>query len=228
MLLAPWKTASQTCHASLEAYNDSRYERFFYFNKRLGRVIHQHATLGDFLALPEAELGYKIAAFVRNPYDRAYSGFIQIQRDFESQPRISVNPEWISNLIRVQIGENMARIIAAGFDFDKWIANLPEYEIYDSGRNTNMPLHPAHYWTHCEGNTVDFVGKVEKFSEDFPEFCKFVGIETPEIKIENITEQQQSLGLGYSRYAGKMSRRSIDRINELFSADFDFFGYERL
>ncbi|MFY7835214.1 MAG: sulfotransferase family 2 domain-containing protein [Novosphingobium sp.] len=228
VLLAPWKTASQTCHETLAAFNDSKYERNFHFNQRLGRVVHQHVTLGDFLTLPEATLEYKLAAFVRNPYDRAYSGFIQIQRDFQLQPRMHISPLWVRDLVKAQIAENMTRVISAGFDFDEWIANLPEYEIFDSGRNTNMPLHPAHYWTHVQGKTVDFIGKVENFSSDLRKFCNFVGVDLPNIKLENLTEQNQHSPVAYSRYAGKMSRRSLDRINELFFADFDLFGYEKI
>lgn len=228
VLFSPWKTASTTLHASLERYNDNPYERFFHFNRRLGRVVHQHLTLGDFLALPEANLGYRTAAFVRNPYDRAYSGFIQIQRDFETQPRVHTSPEWISDLIKLQVSENMARVIAAGFDFDEWMSRLPEYEIYDCGRNTNMPLHPAHYWTHAEDFTVDFIGKVENFSSDYLGLCKFFNIEPPKIKTKNASENRQISRRSYSRYAGRMSRRSLDRINELYSRDFDLFGYETL
>ena len=82
VLMAPWKTASSTSHATLGHYNESPYDRGFHWNPTLGRVVHQHLTLADLLALPEGQLGYKIGAFVRNPYDRAYSGFMQLQRDF--------------------------------------------------------------------------------------------------------------------------------------------------
>lgn len=227
-MLAPWKTASQTCHASLDAYNDSPYDRFFHFNPVLGRVVHQHVTLADLAAMPEGRLDYKLAAFVRNPYDRAYSGFIQIQRDFNDQPRQSVEPQWVGDLIRTQISENMARIIAAGFDFDAWIAALPDYEVFECGRNTNMPLHPAHYWTQCGSREAHFVGKVEHFSHDFAAFCALIDIAVPDIRVQNVTADQPTGSNCYSRYASRMSRKSLDRINDLFARDFELFGYERL
>lgn len=229
ILLSPWKTASQTLHASLHGYNDSPYERSFYFNETLGRVVNQHKTLADVMALPEGIIGYKIAAFVRNPYDRAYSGFLQIQRDFQCQPREAFEPSWVGDLVKAQISENMTRIIKAAFDFDTWIALLPEYEIFDSGRNTNMPLHPAHYWTHVAGRPkADFVGKVESFNEDFSAFCEFVRIEMPLIQIRNATEGEGGAKIGSSKYAGRMSRKSRDKINELFAKDFDIFNYVKL
>jgi hypothetical protein len=223
-MLAPWKTASQTLRASLAEYNQSPYDPFFHFNPLLGRTVHQHVTLGDLQSMPEGQLGYRICAFVRNPYDRAYSGFLQLQRDFRDQPRSNFEPAWVGDLVRAQIGENMSRIIAAGFDFDKWISILPEYEVFDSGRNTNMPLHPAHYWTHAEGRTADFVGRVETFEADFAAFCKLIGIETPPIELRNVSDGTFA-EIGESRYAGKMSRRSLDRINTLFARDFELFGY---
>jgi hypothetical protein len=227
-LLAPWKTASQTAHASLQQYNESPYPRHFHFNHHLKRAVHQHLTLADFLTLPEGKNGFKIGSFVRNPYDRAYSGFLQIQRDFEVQPKMSFDLNWIGEMVRDQISENMRRVILAEFDFEKWICNLPEYEVYEIGRNTNLPLHPAHYWTHAIGYAVDFVGKVERFDRDFSKFCELIGIDTPDIFSQNATSVTEHEKLGYSHYAGRMSRRSIERINHLFERDFELFGYEML
>lgn len=230
VLLSPWKTASSTCHARLERYNESIYDRFFAFNPHLNRVVHQHITLAEFLALPESQLGYKTATFVRNPYDRAYSGFVQIQRDFEDQPKRDFNPGWIGNLVREQITENMSRVISAGFDFDEWLRILPDHEVFDVGRNTNMCLHPAHYWTHVNNRQeVGFIGKVENFESDFKTFCDLVGIETPPILNSNLSQpdERSESGSG-SRYAGRMSRRSLDRINDLFADDFKWFNYGKL
>lgn len=227
-MLAPWKTASQTCHASLKRYNESPYDRYFHFNPSLGRVVHQHLTLSDLMALPEGRLGYKKAAFVRNPYDRAYSGFIQIQRDFQIQPKIPIEPNWIRDLIKAQISENISKVIAAGFDFDTWITLLSEYEIYQPGRNTNLPFHPAHYWTHHNNYVVDFIGKVEKFDEEFFRFCELMELDVPKIQKANISEEISPPQSQYSRYAHRMSRRSLDRINELFARDFELFEYQTL
>ena len=230
ILMAPWKTASSTCHATLEKYNESPYERFFHFQPLLNRVVHQHITLGDLGALPEGGLGYSICAFVRNPYDRAFSGFVQLQRDFAEQPSRDFEPKWVGDLVRAQISENMARIVAAGFDFDEWLSKLPDYEVFDVGRNTSMVLHPAHYWTHVNGERrAAFIGKVETFDQDFRELCEKIGIDEPRIVPANLSadrtgERQAS----ESKYAERMSRRSLDRINELFADDFALFGYQLL
>jgi hypothetical protein len=227
-LLAPWKTASQTAHGCLERYNESPYSRFFYFNPHLNRVVHQHLTLADFRALPESGMVAKIGSFVRNPYDRCYSGFMQIQRDFEIQPRMRFEPKWVGDLVRDQISRNMQRVIRAEMMFDKWICELPEYDVFEAGANTNCPLHPAHYWTHAGASEVDFIGKVESFRSEFDRFCSFIGIDAPPIRIENVSDPAQHRPRSYSRYAGRMSRRALDRINDLFARDFELFGYARL
>lgn len=224
--MAPWKTASSSCHSSLASFNQSAYPRFFHFNPHLNRVVHQHATLADLLALPEGKLGYAIGSFVRNPYDRAYSGFLQIQRDVENQSRLHFETEWIGALVKTQIATNMSRLISAGLDFNKWIQILPAHEVFEPGHNTNMVLHPCHYWTHVNGEQkVGFVGKVEQFDADFERFCDFVAIEQPAIQVANVSTGQVQQATGESRYAARMSRAALDRINELFALDFDYFGY---
>ncbi|MER9845661.1 sulfotransferase family 2 domain-containing protein [Mesorhizobium australicum] len=228
VLFSPWKTASSTCNDRLELYNESTYSKFFYFNKHLNRVTHQHITISEFKSLPESKLGYATASFVRNPYDRAYSGFLQLQRDIANQPQADFPQGWIRDLVKAQLSENQKRIAESGYDFNRWIMLLPEYEIIDVGRNTNMPLHPATYWTHFAGEPyVDFIGKVEEFERDFEVFCQRSGLDTPPKINQNVTTLSSPDRRGY-RYTESMSHRAICRINEVFKVDFDLLGYEML
>ena len=229
VLLSPWKTASSTCHERLSSYNESLYSRFFQFNKHLNRVVHQHITFSEFLSLPEAQLGYTVGAFIRNPYDRAYSGFIQVQRDIALQPHAQFPDRWVKDLVMTQLTENSRRLIQSGYDFNEWILSIPEYEIFEVGRNTNFPLHPSHYWTHSSGTrVVDYIGKVERFEDDFSEFCLKVGIPVQPILNVNVTASEEprgSMPLGY-KYLSRMSATAIARINDLFRKDFELFGYD--
>jgi hypothetical protein len=171
MMLGPWKTASQTTRARLRRYDESQYPTFFYFNTYLNRVVHQHITRAEFECLPEAKLGYLAATFVRNPYDRAYSGFRQLQKDIQEQPSASFPEPWIRDLVRQQLAENFAQLCRAGFQFDDWIALVRDEQVYEIGRNSNFPLHPAHYWFHIgDVRAVDFIGQVETFEADFRRF----------------------------------------------------------
>jgi hypothetical protein len=229
VILAPWKSASQTMRARLGNHCESPYETFFYFNEHLKRVVHQHITFADFSALPESRLGYRVAAFVRNPYDRAYSGFRQLQKDLEEQPRSPYLSPWIRRLVMAQLAENAAGLLRAGLDFNTWLAELDEGLIVETGRNTNFPLHPAHYWTHVAGKqAVGFVGRVERFEDDFGHLCRWLEIAPDSAMNVNVDGSDAELESGGYRHTAKMSPSSIRRIEELFAADFDLFGYERL
>lgn len=226
VLLSPWKTASSTCHVRLGAYNESTYSLFFYFNTSFNRVVHQHITFTEFQSLPEGQLGYTSGAFIRNPYDRAYSGFIQIQRDIANQPQANFPEKWIKDLVTAQLEENSRRLAVCEYDFNRWILSLPEYEIFDTGRNTNMPLHPSHYWTHSTRGRVDFIGKVERFEVDFDAFCAKVAIPSPPVINANVGADTALGTIRGFRYVSRMSPAAISRINELFRKDFELFDYE--
>jgi Sulfotransferase family len=228
VLFSPWKTASSTLHATLSQHNESAYPRLFYFNQYLNRVVTQHITAAEFLALPEGQLSYLKASFVRNPYDRAYSGFLQLQYDICHHPKVQFESQWVKELVKSQLVENQKRLIEAEYDFNKWILSLPEYEILEVGRNTSMPLHPSHYWTHICGNPcVDFTGKVEDFELDLQRFCAHVNIEYPSIKLQNVrySPKLDEVGGRKYRYLSQMSSLAISRINETFRDDFNFFNY---
>jgi len=213
----------------LGKYDQSPYSPFFYFNPTLNRVVHQHITCADFLALPESKLNYFKASFVRNPYDRVYSGFIQLQRDIEEQRGASISPEWIRKLVMIQLEENLAQLTRANFDFDAWWASVPEHLVFEAGRNTNFPLHPANYWTHVNKVAyVDFVGKAEQFEQDFTALCQRLDIHDADEGNVNITPTTGGGTPGSPRYTSRMSRASISKINTLFQDDFDLFGYEIL
>ena len=230
VVFAPWKCASSTLHLRLKDYNESPYSRFFHFSDHLNRVVHQHLTCADFLGLPESRLGLFAGSFVRNPYDRAYSGFLQLQGDMR-QLDFPYPAEWIRDLVSTQLADNFAQLARADFDFDRWLASVTEDQVLEAGRNTSFPLHPAHYWTHVGAEQyAAFVGRVERFEQDVDRFCAAVGIAEPDRVNDNV-KSSVPLGDGPDRayrYASRMSRRSVDRINRLFARDFELFGYETL
>ena len=229
VVLAPWKTASSTLQARLAQFDESPYNPFYDYNVHLQRVVHQHLTCADFAALPESRLGYLVASFVRNPYDRAYSGFLQVQRDIAEQPSASFSTPFVKELVMRQLEANSAQLTAAGFDFDRWIELLSEFQIHEVGHNSSLPLHPGHHWTHLAGKQVaSFIGKVESFETDFSVLCSILGIDEPEKasrNVSNATSEKCSNRFGY-RYLHLMNRRSIQKINYLFKEDFELFGYD--
>jgi hypothetical protein len=229
VIFAPWKTASSTVQARLATYDEGGYDRFYHFNPHLLRVIHQHLTCADFSMLPESRLGYLVVSFVRNPYDRAYSGFLQIQRDMVEQPQAPFPSPDVRELVMRQLDANREQLVAANFDFDQWVELLKDYQVYETGHNSSLPLYPAHYWTHLAGKRVaDLIGKLENFEEDFAQICSTLHIEQAERTNRNVTDPstlERSSTAAY-RYANRMSSRSIEKINRLFRQDFELFGYE--
>ena len=230
IMMAPWKTASQTLQARLKPYDESTYPKFYYFNPHLNRVVHQHITCADLLSLPEGRLGYSVGAFVRNPYDRAYSGFWQLQRGMVEQQKWTYPDAWIGDLVRKQWSELHAQFGRAEFDFDKWINIIGDEQVYEIGNNSSFNLHPAHYWTHVAGEKIaGFVGKVEAFESDFQRFISEVGIDQVEMLNANVADLKgdaESNPFGY-RYVNRMNSASRSRINDLFDRDFELFGYEK-
>ena len=227
VILAPWKTASSTMHLRFAVLNESPFSRFYYFSPYLNRVTHQHITCAEFSSYPQARLGYATTAFVRNPYDRVYSGFLQVQRDLREQPLAVFPAQWVRELVLHQREENRAHLARADYDFDRWVAGLTEAQIFATGRNTSFPLHPAHYWTHLAGaQYVSFIGRVERFEHDLALFCGRVGVAVPPRVNSNVSSNADTADL--YRYAAAMRPASIDKINRLFAEDFALFGYQML
>lgn len=228
-MLLPWKTASQTLRLRLGSLNRSPYPSFFHFNPHLRRVVHQHLTLADFQNLPESRLGCRLAVFVRNPYDRVYSGFRQILRDVTSHPAREFPEPWIKDLVVEQLAGDYALLARAQFNIDNWFQLLPVHALIEIGHNVSLPLHPVHYWTHAEGHQMaGFVGRVEQFESDFDAMCREFGIAPPERQDANRSDDWGGADArGYS-YASRLHPRTIARINDYFSADFDLFGYEKI
>ena len=216
-------------HLRLESYHQSPYSRFYDYNPFLQRVVHQHMTYAEFAMLPESKNNYFTGAFVRNPYDRVYSGFLQLQKDIEEQPKASFPKAWIRELVMRQLADNLAQLSAGEFEFNKWFGLVEEYQIYEVGRNSSFPLHPAHYWTSIDrSHKVDFIGKVEQFELDFAEFCGHVRVKPgPRINANVSNQESEFSPASSSRYIHLMNTASISKINTIFNDDFELFGYEK-
>lgn len=229
VLLSPWKTASSTMHLRLSQFNESPYHRLYDFNPHLRRVVHQHLTYADFARLPESRLGYVTAAFVRNPYDRVYSGFLQLQRDIEVMPKLDFPTPWTKPLVMRQIADNFAQLAAAGFAFDAWVALIRDHQVLEVGHSSSFPLYPAHYWTGIDGEQrVDFVGHVERFERDFDRFCRRVGITPDRRDNANVSDAAPvTADPDTPRYLAQMNAATLSRINALFARDFEIFGFRR-
>jgi len=231
VVLLPWKTASQTTLARLAPYDDQVYPRFYYVNPYLGRITHQHITYGEYAALPEKSLGYFEAAFTRNPYDRVYAAFRQLQTDLVEQPGAAYPSQDVRDVVMAQLAENRRQLESADYDFDRWVLSIRDEQVVDVERNSSFPLYPGHYWTHQSGTpAVDFVGRVERFELDFQSLVDAVGLRDVEHTNANVVDLVgESHGNPFAyRYVDRMSCEAISRINDLFDDDFELLGYSRV
>ena len=154
---------------------------------------------------------------------------MQLQRDIEDHRRASFSSEWIRKLVKTQLDENLAQLTEAGFNFDAWWASVPEHLVFEAGRNTSFPLHPATYWTHVNKVPyVSFVGKVEQFEQDFAALCQRLDIQDAGEGNANFFAAANGTTPGSPSYASRMSRASTSKINTLFRDEFDLFGYNIL
>ena len=230
VILLPWKAASQTLRARLAPLNKSPHGPFFRFDRHLGCVVHQHLTLGQFLALPESRQGHRLAVFVRNPYDRVFSGFLQLQRDIRQQPSAAFPAPWIRQLVLHQLTGHQRSLTMAGNNLDSWFRELPVAKVLCAGQDSNLPLHPCHYWTHSGGQLVaDFIGRVENFEQDFAQLCQQFDVAAGGDATLNVTPgmPRQSDEDGY-RYAARLAPDTIRKVNILFRGDFQLFGYRMI
>jgi hypothetical protein len=188
-------------------------------------------TYADYACLPESKLGYFTTSFVRNPYDRVYSGFQQLQIAVKNQPLLNHPKPWIRNLVTAQLAEVYTQLCASQFIFDTWLDSISDEQIYEIGRNTTFPLHPANYWSHIAGQQmVDFIGRVENFEEDFKILLQHIGIELESTSNVNVIDLEGNAAYnpyGY-RYTDRMSECSIKKINRLFESDFNLFDYNQI
>lgn len=229
-LLLPWKCASQTLQLRLKAYAKPKYPKLFYYNSYLNRVCQQHLELGGFLALPESKIGYALAVFVRNPYDRVYSGFHQLIRDIKVIPTLQFKDQWVKDLVLSDIAANHKTLHDAQFDVNNWFSMIRPYEILESGRNTCFNLHPASYWTHSNGSLIpNFIGHVESFEECFLRLTNRFGIQCNSLGNANVANPNfKHLDRTNYQYIDHFDVNTISKINALFHDDFMNFGYEKI
>lgn len=215
----PWKCGSSTLYSRLREYDDARYPQGEYFNTILGKNSHKHIALEDFFKLPESRQNHIRFVFVRNPYDRLYSGFVQRRHRLKNSPPKNMQPGEIKRELRY---------------FERGFLNFCEicldYFRHD-GSVISEPLNQYIY--HDNKPAVDFVGFVETFEASFEQVCGSIGIQVADrdnanIRYKENIETAKSFSKARYRYIDKYDRHSIEAVNEIFEKDFQCLGYRFL
>lgn len=154
----------------------------------------------------------------------------QTLRDIQNLPRIHYPQPWVRELVMEQVASIYASISRAGFDVDRWFQQLPAHAILDAGHSICLCLHPVTYWTHRGHQPVaDFIGRVENFEADFDRMTRRYGITGMPHRDANRSDPQLARPDRHNYlYAQGLAPRTIAKINELFSADFELLGYPKI
>lgn len=173
----------------------------------------QHQTVRQFLGDEHSVLfeDYFKFTFVRNPYDRLYSGYLQDRFAAENFPRWKVAKQPVFDAI----GDDFTRyfhehVANADICTDwRWICFCPmtEFACRDG--------QPA----------MDFVGRAEHLVEDMARLGDRLGITLDKAPDKNV---RTGLCTTQPKYLDRYDRATVALVNRIYREDFALFGYEML
>lgn len=199
------KTGSATLRKSLEPFVD------------IGWPVtqgEQHTTVPSFLRSEHASLfdDYFKFTFVRNPYDRLYSGYLQDRYAAEKSPRWAKAKKPVFD----RIGDDFNayfndHVVHADVENDwQWICFCPMSE---------FAVHPG------GDMAMDFIGRAESLEQDIGELAATLGVPMLKAPDENV---RQGICLTEPKYLRHFDRATVAAVNRLYRRDFELFGYPML
>ncbi len=198
------KCASATVRQSLKNHTDIGYPVTQY---------EQHVTIQQFLSSEYGSLlqeSYLPFTFVRNPYDRLYSGYLQ---DRLAATRYE---KWIP--VKAPIFQEI------GDDFNRYIQNYVRHAKLLSDWRW-ICFCPMHAFSYLDGECiVQFIGRAESVEKDLRELGDILKTDIEKSENFNInTPPQENL-----KYLKKYDRATIEIVNQIYEDDFRLFNYEML
>jgi hypothetical protein len=195
------KSASATVRQSLAPYTDVGYP--------VTKGV-QHQTIRQFLASPHAPLfgqGYLRFTFVRNPYDRLYSGYVQDRYAASQSPRWQRAKEPIFKAI----GDDFNRYML------EYVRHADRAEAWDW-----ICFCPMHEFAWHDGECVlDFVGRAETVEASLAELSRRL-----QVPITKAADANVNVAPGEAlKYLDRYDRATLELVNTLYREDFERFGY---
>ncbi|MFQ5889813.1 MAG: sulfotransferase family 2 domain-containing protein [Gemmatimonadota bacterium] len=199
-------------------------------DKRL--IYMDHVAYPDYLQIKELTWtrAHLKCCFVRNPYDRAYSAFVQHCHYVRTLPQVGLLDRYPT--VKRQFEEEYRT--ASELTFTDFMQRLPQrLEDYRDDNYLYVNFYPQHCWTHDDGRSVlDFVGRVEDFRKDFSAMCRFLGLKTPRIRRALIRKRPRRsrdlLSEGAYKYLNQYSSEALEIVDRVYQEDFRLFGYPRV
>lgn len=228
--LQPWKVASSTLYKRLKQYDSGEVPQYGGFDEKQNVVIHKHIPLDVAVRLSEWRDDYFRFVFVRNPYDRIYSGF--------GQRKFRISRIAKADLSSRDLEEH--RILNLGFDA------FLEYQRALKERNAAVIGGELHsYIYHENALKLDYVGSVEQFEASFAKVCGLIGVPPFQASSGNVAEENVKLNGNVRfkgsetldaatldearyRYLDKFTPQGIECVNVVYREDFELLGYRRL
>lgn len=196
------KCASATVRQSIAPYTDIGYPVTKY---------PQHQTIRQFLESPHAGLfqeGFFRFTFVRNPYDRLYSGYVQ------DRYAATQGLRW------QKVKDPIFRVI--GDDFNRYVR---EYVRPADRLNAWdwICWCPMHAFAYLDNECVmDFVGRSESVEQSLAELSTRLGLPIRKAADVNVNVSPAGESL---KYLERYDRDTLELVNDLYHQDFENFGY---
>ena len=197
------KCGSATVRNSIKQYTDI---------KRLPGHFCEHFTIKRFLRSKYAPLinTYFKFTFVRNPYDRIYSAFIQDKFAADNYP------------VWKEVKKGI--ILDAEEDFNQYFQKyVATSDIVNDWRWINFT--PMHAFSHFKGYyLLNWFGRTENLENDLYHLSDRLDLEIGEIENKNV----RSPIVRELKYVDKYDKKTIQLVNKIYRFDFEFFNYKML
>jgi hypothetical protein len=148
--------------------------------------------------------------FVRNPYDKIYSGFLQDKYAAANYSRWAKAKKDIFKDVGDDFNQYMQKHIVCNDIMNDW---------------RWVCFTPMHAFTHKNDSyQLDWFGRTENLEQDILALSGKLGLEVDKIENRNV---RTPIAKGL-KYLDRYERKTIELVNELYRFDFEFFGYEML
>jgi hypothetical protein len=171
--------------------------RSFYALNSIVRFPEQHfpARIVREMVSPEVWSSYFKFTFVRNPWEQVVSAYHFLKETFRDNPQVAADESDVAFLMPLVDFTTFVRV-------RRYFSN--EYNML------------AHVTDEAGNLLVDFVGRVERIDEDFPEICRRIGID---VKLPHANRSR------HQQYREYYTAETRDIVARDFARDIETFGY---
>lgn len=205
------KCAGTTTRDRIMSYDS--YNRYFYgyeYNEVLGREVDKsHITHSELRTYPnyisDMEKYYKFC-FVRNPYSRLYSSWIQYKKHFMNG--LSSDERKTTE------------------DFNQFVSSILTKENIETNHKFTH-FKPVYMYVNDENdlNIMDYIRQIENYEHDFYQIIN-------QLKLTRFNKQTSNLSnkntlSNDTNIMSKYSKESLLKINDLYNLDFEIGNYKK-